>query len=49
MSKNSSNSYGEAQKGVLRMVRVNCYILTAYFLISIGLLLFLFWLGVCTH
>ena len=24
MSKNSSDSYGEAQKGVLRMARVNC-------------------------
>ena len=24
MSKNSSDSYGKAQKGVLRMARVNC-------------------------
>ena len=24
MSKNRSDSYGEAQKGVLRMARVNC-------------------------
>ena len=31
MSKNSSDSYGEAQKGVLRMARVNCNNLAAEF------------------